>query len=96
GPNRFVKGPLSSTEPRGLYRELSYLDAEDAFEINKDEELQFQFELDLNRFFYNQTDTIDMVARNFSHTTPVNSDSYQLSEQITDNLINTAIFKVPF
>jgi hypothetical protein len=79
-----------------LYRELSYTESDNAFVIDKATELQFKFELDVNRFFYNNTDTIDMKRYPVSHTTPIGSDAYQLSEKITDNVVNNAIYKVPF
>ena len=79
-----------------LYRELSYTESDDAFTIDKAKELPFKFELDVNRFFYNNTDTIDMRRYPVSHTTPIGSDAYQLSEKITDNLVNSSIYKVPF
>lgn len=79
-----------------LYRELVYLNPEHAFEIKSNEELQFILEMDMNRFFYTETDTIDMVTDNFSHTTPVGSASYELSEKIVENMVTGAIFKPPF
>ncbi|GAB4407155.1 MAG: hypothetical protein OHK0039_09430 [Bacteroidia bacterium] len=79
-----------------LYREVSYLDADHAFEVAEGEELQFKLELDVNRFFYNSSDTIDMVTRNITHSTPVGSEAFGLARRIMDNLVDHAMYKMPF
>ncbi|TAE56614.1 MAG: hypothetical protein EAZ89_04515 [Bacteroidetes bacterium] len=79
-----------------LYREKSYLLPEHAFQIVEDEELQFIIEVDINRFFYNSADSIDMVQTNFTHSTPVGSDSYLLAEKIMNNFAERSLYKQPF
>ncbi|MEM7367562.1 MAG: MbnP family protein [Bacteroidota bacterium] len=94
-------GPLDQgiayhTGTNELYRQLEFTDADHAFEVKAETELQFVIEMDLNRFFYNNSDTINMVQRPISHTNPVGSEAFQLSEKITDNMVNNALYKVPF
>ncbi|RMG58572.1 MAG: hypothetical protein D6722_23375 [Bacteroidetes bacterium] len=91
-----VLGMTYHTGTNELYRELSYTEAEHAFEIKEGERLAFAFSLDINRLFYTDTDTLDMVTNNLTHTTPVGSDAFQLAEYITDNLVEGALTKLPF
>lgn len=79
-----------------LYRTVEYALPEHSFIIGEKEELQFIIEIDLNRFFYTQTDTLDMVDQNITHTMPEGSEEYQIAKTITDNMVNTALYKVPF
>lgn len=94
-------GPLDlgiayHTGTNDLYRTISYTDTEHAFEVKNETETQFELELDINRMFYADGDTIDMAEQFITHTTPVGSASFKLAESITDKLINNAIYKVPF
>ena len=75
---------------------MDYTASEHAFEVESNEELQFELEMDLNRLFYTNTDTINMVEQFLTHTMPVGSEAFQLAEKITDNLVNNAVYKVPF
>lgn len=94
-------GPLDQgiayhTGTNELYRQLEFTDSEHAFEVKAETELQFAIEMDLNRLFYNNSDTINMVQRPITHTNPVGSEAFQLAEKITGNLVNNALYKVPF
>lgn len=79
-----------------LYRTMDYTLDEHNFTVEANGELQFVFDLDINRLFYNSTDTINMVTQNITHVTPVGSAAFQLSEKITNNLTGNALFKNPF
>ncbi len=94
--NSFDRDLVYHTGLDTLYRELSFTKDEHSFTVPKDEELQFIVELDLNRLFYTESDTIDMVNENITHTMPPGSKEYRLAEKITNNLVEEAIFKVPF
>ena len=94
--NEFGKPLVYHTGLDTLYRSLSYLDAEDAFTIENGKETQFTIELDLNRLFFNQQDTLNMVKFAKSHTVPPGSEEFKTSLFITDNLVNNALFKRPF
>jgi hypothetical protein len=84
------------TGDNSLLREKSYAEPAHAFLVEPDKELQFILELDLNRLFYSSSDTIDMVQQNLTHALPVGSEAYRLAEQVTNNLSNNALYKVPF
>ncbi|MEM6263108.1 MAG: MbnP family protein [Bacteroidota bacterium] len=75
-----------------LYRELEFTDARHAFTLYTETEKQFFVEIDFNRLFFNDNDTINMVVQNQTHSTPKGSDEYKLAEKITDNLVNGALF----
>ncbi len=92
----FEKDIVYHTGLDTLYRTMSYTDDEHAFTVPQDDELQFVVEMDLNRLFYNDQDTINMVQDNITHTMPPGSDKFKLAEKITNNLVNNALFKVPF
>jgi hypothetical protein len=79
-----------------LYRTIEYTSPEHAFTVGGDGELQFVIEMDVNRLFYNATDTLDMVNQNITHTMPMGSEEYKIAETLTNNLVNTALYKVPF
>lgn len=79
-----------------LYRPMVYDQPDHRFTVMPGEEAQFVLELDLNRLFYNATDTLDMVADNISHTMPPGSPEYFIAKFITDNLANNALFKLGF
>ncbi len=87
-------GRDSVNSPNQIYREVSFLRSQDAFTIESGRELQFIIEMDINRFFYNAKDTIDMAVENFTHSVP--GEQYNLSVRITDNLVTGALFKLPF
>ncbi len=77
-----------------LYTTITYTEPRHSFEIQSGQELQFIIELDINRMFYTENDTIDMVARNTTHSAP--GKEFELSRKIIDNLVEGALFKVPF
>ncbi|MEM6764466.1 MAG: MbnP family protein [Bacteroidota bacterium] len=87
-------GRDSVNSPNQIYREVSYLRPQDAFTIESGRELQFIIEMDINRFFYNEQDTISMHIQNFTHSVP--GEQFNLSVEITDNLVSGALFKLPF
>ncbi|MEO1448236.1 MAG: MbnP family protein [Bacteroidota bacterium] len=94
-------GPLDEgftyhTGTNDLFRDMTYQADDHAFTLTKDTEVQFSFELDLNRFFYTASDTIDMTRDNFTHTTPVGSEAFRLAEEVTDNMTQGSFYKVPF
>ena len=92
-----IERPLAYHTGLGsLYRTVEYTLPAHAFTVNAEQELQFIIELDINRFFYNAADTLDMVNRNISHTMPEGSEAYEIAKTITDNLVKTAMYKVPF
>jgi len=92
----FEKDLVYHTGLDTLYREIVYTENQHSFTVPQDEELQFIVEMDLNRFFYNDQDTIRMASENITHSMPPGSPAYKLSEKITENMINNAMFKVPF
>ena len=69
---------------------LEYIGGEHEFTVKQNEEIQFTLEIDLNRIFYTNSDTIDMVNQNSS--TVLDDLSLELMENLTQN----AIYKVPF
>lgn len=79
-----------------LYRTVEYTLPEHGFTIGGDGESQFVIEMDINRFFYNDTDTLDMVNQNISHTMPMGSEEFGIAKTITDNLVGQALYKAPF
>ena len=79
-----------------LLRTLNYTEPEHHFTVSANEETRFVLELDVNRLFFMENDTIDMVANPGTHTLPPGSPAFLLSEKITRNLVNNALFKVPF
>ena len=87
-------GKDSLNSPNIIYRTVLFTDVEHAFSINKDEELQYVIGLDINRMFYNTKDTINMVQENITNSVP--GEGFELSRRITDNLVNEALFKLPF
>ena len=91
-----ILGMTYHTGTNELYRDLSFLESDHAFEIKEGERLAFTLALDVNRIFYNSTDTLDMVTNNLTHSTPVGSDAFQLAQYLTDNLVGGAITKLPF
>ena len=93
-PLVYHTGKDSVNSPNSIYREVQFSDSEHAFTIEEGKELQFIIEMDINRMFYNNSDTINMVQNNFSHSVP--GEQFDLSVKITDNLIDGALFKVPF
>lgn len=91
-----VLGMTYHTGTNELYRELSFLEPDHSFSIAEGEARSFAFALDVNRLFYTDTDTLDMVRNNLTHTTPVGSSAFQLASYITDNLVQRALIKLPF
>ncbi len=89
-------GFIYHTGTNELYREMVYLDSEHAFAIEPGSELQFKMEIDLNRFFYTDADTIDMVQFNTTQTMPPGSEAFRLAEKITNNIVNNSLYKIPF
>jgi len=92
----FEKDIVYHTGLDTLYRTMSYTEDEHAFTVPQNDELQFVVEMDLNRLFYNDQDTINMVQDNITHSMPPGSDKFKLAEKITNNLVSNALFKVPF
>ena len=90
-PIGYHTGKDSINSANSIYRTVSFLEAEHAFTIQTGQEYQFQIELDINRLFYNETETIDMVTENISHSVP--GEQFDLSTRITDNLVNGAMKK---
>ena len=87
-------GKDSINSPNSIYRAVEFVELEHAFTIETDNELQYVIELDINRMFYNEKDTIDMVEEHITHSVP--GEGFNLSKRITDNLVNGGLFKVPF
>lgn len=93
-PLVYHMGQDSLGTDQSLYRELRFTDSRHSFQISSGQEIQFIIELDINRMFYTETDTIDMVSNNTSHSAP--GKEFELSKQIINNLVAGALFKVPF
>ena len=93
-PLGYHTGKDSIDSPNIIYREVSFESTGDAFSIEPGKTLSFEIEIDVNRMFYNETDTIDMVHNNISHSNP--GAKFELSSAITDNLVNGAMKKRPF
>lgn len=89
-PLVYHTGQDSVGSAQSLYRKLSYVGGQYRFSVKPDEELQFVVELDINRMFYNQQDTIDISQSNRSHSVP--GVEWELSRKITDNLAEGALF----
>lgn len=87
-------GQDSLGRDQSLYREVRFTESRHNFQIQSGQELQFIIELDINRMFYTETDTVDMVASNTTHSAP--GKEFELSKQIMNNLVTGALFKVPF
>ncbi|MEM6628360.1 MAG: MbnP family protein [Bacteroidota bacterium] len=79
-----------------LYRTMEYMAPDQSFTVPTGDELQYTIELDLNRIFFREGDTLDIVARPTTHSVPPGSEAFQLAETLMDNLAKNAIFKVPF
>ncbi|MDX2248559.1 MAG: MbnP family protein [Bacteroidia bacterium] len=92
-PIAYHTGKDSINSPNVIYREVSFLDNENAFTIQSGQTVHFNIELDINRMFYNETDTLDMVRFNISHSVP--GEQFDISRTITDNLVNGALHKEP-
>ena len=73
-----------------LYKTLEYKGGEHTFTVKRNEETQFILEIDLNRIFYTNSDTINMILDNQS------SLKDNLSQKLMDNLTGNATYKVPF
>lgn len=76
---------LYHTGTTALYRELQF---DDDFTVTPDGTFEYQLKLDVDRFFYSDTDTLDAVHDNFSHT----MGTFALAEQVT-NLFTGAFSK---
>lgn len=79
-----------------LYRSITFDQSGHGFSLEADERERFVVQLDINRMFFSQTDTLDMLNRNLSHTMPPNSPEYFIAEEITNNLVANALSKEPF
>ena len=67
-----------------------------SFSVPTGDELQYVVELDLNRLFFREGDTLNMVSRPQTHSVPPGSEDFQLAKTLIDNLANNSLFKVPF
>lgn len=93
-PLGYHTGKDSINSPNVIYREIEFTAPEDAFTIQSGQTIHFDVEIDVNRMFYNETDTVDMVRFNISHSVP--GEQFDISTKITDNLVNEAMQKRPF
>lgn len=84
------------TGTNDLFTNMAYEADDHAFALTEDAEVQFAFELDLNRFFYTASDTVDMKTENFTHATPVGSSSFDLARRVTENMTRGSFYKIPF
>ncbi|WNJ20128.1 MbnP family protein [Pontibacter sp. G13] len=80
----------------GLFRSKAFQAGNDGFEIKSDEVLTYEFDVDVNKCFYNTTEAIDMAERNLTHTGGEGSTSYELAEEVMDNFVNEALTRAPF
>lgn len=87
-------GKDSLNSPNAIYRAVEFVDLEHAFTVETGKELQYIIELDINRMFYNEKDTINMIEEHITHSVP--GEGFDLAKRITDNLVNGGLFKVPF
>ncbi|MEZ4772113.1 MAG: MbnP family protein [Bacteroidia bacterium] len=92
-PLAYHTGKDSINSPNVIYREISFLDNDNAFTIQSGQTVHFNIELDVNRMFYNDTDTLDMVRFNISHSVP--GEQFDISRTITDNLVTGGLHKMP-
>ncbi len=83
------KGLTYHTGLDTLFREISFLDGVHTFSVTEGTtpERSLDFTLDVNKLFYLEADTIDMVDQNFTHTT----NNFTLAEAITRNLSTHAL-----
>lgn len=83
-------GKDSINSPNVIYRQIEFTAPAHSFSIEADQELQYILELDINRIFNN----VNMLEENITHSVP--GDGFNLSTRITDNLVNEALYKIPF
>ena len=79
GSGTLDEGFLYHTGLDTLYRELQF---EDDFTVSPDETFEYKLKLDINRLFYNSSDTLDAANENFTHTI----GNFTLAERVTNFL----------
>ncbi|MEZ4825924.1 MAG: MbnP family protein [Bacteroidia bacterium] len=92
-PLAYHTGKDSVNSLNVIYREVSFLDNDNAFTLQSGQTVHFNIEMDINRMFYNENDTLDMVRFNITHSVP--GEQFDISRTITDNLVSGALHKVP-
>ncbi|MDZ4847368.1 MAG: MbnP family protein [Chitinophagales bacterium] len=77
GSGNFGNSFLYHTGTNPLYHEIQF---SDDFTVAPAETFEYKMKLDVNRFFYNDSDTLDAVNDNFTHTT----GTFRIAERVTD------------
>ena len=78
-----------------LYREIEIMDSDLAFSIPKGDELQYVIEFDLNRMFFREGDTLNILENPTTHSVPPGSNDFNTAKKLIDNLVDNSLFKVP-
>jgi hypothetical protein len=95
-----LDGRIDSSDTGNLDHSLTYhtganalyrtREIEHSFSVAEDQNVPLELILDVPHIFYSETDTLDMVTQNLTHTMPPGSPEYELAAKVAENLADFA------